>query len=39
MGFNLFLYGFIVWALICAKSYDYKPSEQSNKHEQSEEND
>ena len=32
MGFNLFLYAFIVWALLSAKSYDYKPS---NNHEES----
>ena len=25
MGFNLFLYGFIVWALLSAKSYDKQP--------------
>lgn len=39
MGFNLFLYGFIVWACLVAKSYDYEPKhEQSNNHE-SEKND
>ena len=30
MYFNLFLYGFIVWACLVAKSYDYEPSD---KHE------
>lgn len=27
MGFNIFLYGFIVLALLVAKSYDHKPTE------------
>ena len=39
MGFNLVLYAVIIFGLLCAKSYDYQPSEQSNKHEESEEND
>lgn len=38
MGFNLFLYAFIVWALLSAKSYDYEPSEPSNKDNESEKN-
>ena len=25
MIFNMFLYGFIVWALLSANSYDYEP--------------
>lgn len=33
MGFNLFLYGFIVWALLCAKSYDHEPHTNENESE------
>jgi hypothetical protein len=34
MGFNLFLYGFIVWALLVAKSYDYEPHTKENENKE-----
>jgi hypothetical protein len=39
MGFNIFLYAFIIFGILVGKSYDYQPSEPSNKHEESEKND
>lgn len=33
MGFNLFLYGFIVWALLSAKSYDHEPHTNDDKND------
>lgn len=38
MGFNIFLYAFIIFGILVGKSYDYEPSEPINKHE-SENND
>lgn len=34
MGFNIFLYCFIVWALLVAKSYDYEPPTNENENKE-----
>lgn len=35
MGFNIFLYCFIIWALLVGKSFDYKPSDKHEDNEKS----